>query len=216
MIQTIEYNYAGPSPYEDWINRGSPHDVCISYCEQWPDKERPNNTNKEYYLLMPHLDLIYAYGYVWLDWQLVSIETVFKFKVDIGNRMVTLTGAVCKTPEFVTAWGGHFKKMTKSKDNKLLHSIRDYLFGHRWNLQYGRPSFVQKSMMKIVQSYNSQCHASGAEHWEKIIGHYGMSRTISAIKIQASFRGWQVRMKYRYSPYNNLGRHVIMKMMNAD
>lgn len=206
--------YAGPSPYEEWIKRGSPQDVCISYCYQWSNEERPY---KEFYVLIPHLDLIYAYGYVWFEWDLITIETVFKFKVDVGNRMVALTGAVCKTPGMATTWGGidHFKKMTKSKDAEQLYSIRDYLFGHRWNLKYGRPSFMPKSMMEIAQSYNSQCHISGSEKWEKPIGHYGLERTVAAIKIQASFRGWYVRMKYRYSPYNNLGRYVIMKMMNT-
>ena len=36
-----------------------------------------------------------------------------------------------------------------------------------------------------------------------------------AKKIQAAFRGWKARMQYRFSPYNNFGKFLVMKEFKA-
>lgn len=47
--------------------------------------------------------------------------------------------------------------------------------------------------------------------WHKTTAFFDPEPDIAAIKIQSAFRGWRVRMKYRYNPYNCLGQYVIMK-----
>ena len=42
------------------------------------------------------------------------------------------------------------------------------------------------------------------------------SRNAMAVRIQAAFRGWRVRHKYRYDPHNRLGFHVIRKMFEKE
>jgi hypothetical protein len=205
MIQTVTYEREG-SPYEDWIKRGCPEDVCISYC--WH-----SNETAEYFVLIPHLNIFYAYGHVSMQHGFTAIEAVVKFKVDRGNRTIALTGAVCRTPRMAPVWGGinHFGQAIMYDDSVMYGAMK--LFGRRWTYKYGPASFMPRSMMKIGRSYDDQCHPVQTTPWNYVIGHYSTSRRDAAIKIQAAFRGWRVRMQYRYSPYNNLGRHVIMKMM---
>lgn len=206
MIQTVNYD-SGVSPYEDWIKRGSPQDVCISY--SWH-----GNETADYFVLIPHLNLIYMYGHISMAYDYTAVEAVIKFKADLGNRTIALTGAVCRTPRMAPVWGGidHFRQATYDDDDVMWDVMR-HLFGYPWTYKYGRPTFMPKSMMQIGKSYDDECHPPNHTKWNDVIGHYGTARRDAAIKIQAAFRGWRVRMKYRYSPYNNLGRFVIMKMM---
>jgi hypothetical protein len=47
--------------------------------------------------------------------------------------------------------------------------------------------------------------------WGHTVAHYDFEFNMAAKIIQAVFRGWQVRMKYRYNPHCGLGRHIILR-----
>lgn len=37
--------------------------------------------------------------------------------------------------------------------------------------------------------------------------------TVAAVTIQSAWKGWKVRMKYRFDPRNSLGRHIVLRDM---
>ncbi len=48
------------------------------------------------------------------------------------------------------------------------------------------------------------------------VAYYNCEREAAATRIQAAFRGWRVRMQYRYSPHNRLGRFLILRSAGFD
>ena len=68
--------------------------------------------------------------------------------------------------------------------------------------------------MDVARAYSDKAKPSGQPvSWNTILGFYDTTRAEAATKIQAAFRGWRVRLRLRFCPYNRLGRHVVMRMM---
>lgn len=224
MTLTVEYCIgAWPprlprlSPYEDWVRRGSPEGACFSYATH-------TNETADYFVLIPHLDAFYMY----VDMDYTTVECMVGFKADRGNRRALLTSAVCKTtniwPELTghdelqggTMWGGiaQFRHAMHATRNAGLEEVMKYLFGRGWSHAYGRPAYMPGSMLDVGRAYDERCHRTGQPvRWYDVLGCFDTSRAEAAVKIQAAFRGWRVRLRYRFSPHNRLGRFVIERMM---
>lgn len=225
MIQAVEYLRVpgAPSPYEDWVRRGSPEETCIFYATH------TNETSDEF-LLIPHLDLFYAY--VDMDW--ATVEAAVKFTVDRDKRTVALTGAICRTcniwPEMMkhlgipdgAAWGGLdcFRGVDAPTD--MGDTLRR-LLGPGWKHVYPTSGIEEDEAdpalpMDVMEVARAYCEGAKTPQgqpvrWHTVLGLYDTTRAEAATKIQAAFRGWRVRLGLRFCPHNRLGRHVIMRMM---
>jgi len=200
------------SPYEDWLRRGRPEDTCFTYGTH-------SLETSDHFALIPHMNMFYMY--VDMDW--VAIEAAVGFRTDLGNRTIMLTSAVCETrniwPEMMRHLnfrpgktnGGItlFKHAMSNARNMGLYEVMRYLFGPRWKHAYGRPGFLPSSMLVVGREWEEKVRTC----WNVVEGRYDTTRTVAATRIQAAYRGWRVRMLYRFSPHNCLGRHVIRRMM---
>lgn len=213
-VETVAYA-RDASPYEDWIRRGRPDDTCITYATH-------TNETSDHFALLPHLSVFYMY--VDMDW--ATIEAAVGFRVDLGNRTIALTGAACETrniwPEMMAHLGlkpGRTRGgitclrhvMRASKDAGLDEVLR-YLFGPAWGHTYGRPAFMPWRTLEVGRACERKCGGS----WCQVVGTYDRTRAAAATRIQAAFRGWRVRLRYRFSPHNRLGRHVILRMLHPE
>jgi hypothetical protein len=216
MIQRVTYVGKGISrPYEDWVGRGCPEDTWITYATHTLE-------TSDFFLMAPHLNLFYMY--VDMDW--ATVEAAVQFKADRGNRTFIMTGAVCRTsniwPEMMShlalAYGTHLGGMDCFKKTMLnCDALGDVckLFGQGWTPSSGRRrgSLLPRSALEQARAYYDACNPRGSITWSTVIAHYDTTRSDAATRIQAAYRGWRVRLKYRYSPYNRLGRHLVMEMM---
>jgi hypothetical protein len=207
MLYSVSYKNKIKYPYEDWLDRK--HDVIFVYSEH-----RCQNFMRYFYI--PQLSTLY------LD---IDFEYyVFKAscQIQIINKIVTIIGVSCQNeniwPEIqrhpASASGGvrYFKKHLKIfRTAPILENFRNQMFGPEYTL-----CFSKKATMIPLDTFEFDYKAYESNIWNVCIGTYDTTRDEAATLIQSKFRGWRVRIMYRYNPYTSLGRYVIGKLFREN
>jgi hypothetical protein len=103
------------------------------------------------------------------------------------------------------------------------HASRDIraLFGPGWEVEVPEELPTIRNHRSLAEL--DQVHADRREDlianmctYSGVLAVYDSLRAAKATIIQAAFRGWRVRHRYRYDPHNRLGAHVIGKMFWQD
>ena len=213
------------SPYEDWINSGKPETAAIRSCQGVRYVSGVQTPNIDY-VLVPNMDLLR----IEVSFLVCGFRATTKVTVDTDNRMVHITEAHCsawnsdKSSQAPTGSGSiellskliHFYNKNCNNKIGLCDSIAQNIFGNFWRMSR-MPVKDKRLSYSHVERLNDWLykHNFDRKHTARY-AYYDMTRDISAIKIQAAFRGWRTRMQYRYNPYNNLGRFVILREAGFD
>lgn len=200
------------TPYEDWVQRGQPDTVAIYYhgvkFVQWTID----------YVFLPKQGLMR----IEYDYMGSGFCATLKIKVSRKNRTIRTTQAHC------SAWNvnqyetgapvgtGSFKFLCEvltyynsHANDGICYTVAQKLFGSLWYMTRfpAADKHVPSRKIKLVDNWMSKMDRHETAHY----AYYDLSREEAAIKIQAAFRGWRMRMLYRYNPHNALGRFVILK-----
>lgn len=204
----------GSNPYQDWIRFNRPSKAAFKYTDHRMDDIIT-------VIYDPNLDAMYID--VTSDyWYMTAVARV---QVDNDHKRLRITSATCNAadnwplmngPGCPNGHGGaRFLRRALDYASSLdaLGIASREFFGPEWSfvtpIKRGTifDSFIINSMHEWdeVLNYNRG-------PWGKCTAFFDLTRVqaSAATKIQAAFRGWKARMKYRYNPYTSLGRYVIL------
>lgn len=136
--------------------------------------------------------------------------------VDNATRNIHVKSVDCKCVKH-NLKGGHglFRKAIEyyaSEQFHILDEIAFEFFGPDWKLTCPAHSIprVEDSAHIHFRKWAGMLN-NYIGPLSKTIAYFDLKKDLAATKIQAAFRGWRVRMKYRYNPYNRLGKYVIIR-----
>ena len=204
------------SPYEDWINYGCPALAAFRYSQ---------HSMADYYTVIfdPTLNALF----IDINCEYWTMTAIARVDVDAENKKLRITGASCKASNHWPLMnaihcprgegGARFLRRALGyfDDLSLLKTVASVFFGPEWSfvtpIKRGRlhdPELFISSMCKWDESMYST-----RQQWGRATAYFDRTdiEGDAATRIQAAFRGWKVRMKYRYSPYNRLGKYVILR-----
>jgi streptogramin lyase len=99
------------------------------------------------------------------------------------------------------SYNHRIRKITPSGDTSTVAgSCQGFTNGTTASSRFSRPIAIaldKDRNIYVIDDYNNKIRK--------------ISRDVAATVIQATFRGWRARMKYRYTPYTCLGRHIILR-----
>ena len=207
----------GISPYEDWLLRGCPTKAAFKYAE-----ERMVNTYTLYTLIYdPNLNALYIK--IWFGHWIMTATAIIE--VHSTSKQLSVQSASCmaksnwpvtrKTP--IGTGGARFLRRSLNHVSFLgiLSTVAKEFFGREWSFKYIRRGTLDDK--KIADTMHDWYDALFLAYCI-----YGATTAIydttkdaqtlaAATLIQATFRGWKTRMKYRFNPYNRLGKYVALK-----
>lgn len=202
-----------PSPYLDWIKRGRPENTTFRYT-------RHGSEHVDEFAYLPSKNtMLLVYGGV-------ELKTEITFNVDEANKTlhVTAVSCVCECDcdsDDDSFWKSPFNGFTEGLPmlkraldwhNINLEFVVHQLIGVDWHvapLPDEVPQVPEALRIAVNESSDRMYWDRGP--WNKTVALYDPVPDEAATKIQAAFRGWCVRMKYRYNPYTCLGRHLILR-----
>lgn len=174
------------SPYEDWIARGKPSFLFVYRIRKIEFVDRLE------VMFLPYDRLIIISeddGDMWY-----SCRTV----MDEDSKSITIT---------------HFSDLEKMVQiRKWVRNFANYLFCNtdsRWAVRKAKKPEITniKQDLAVYKSFENKsgCRKIGACCYSYMKGNK------EATIIQAVFKGWRVRMKYRFSPHTTLGKWLLLK-----
>lgn len=203
----------GASPFHDWNRLKRPSktvfkhtsrcmcDTCIIMYD--PDRR------------LLYIDVTREY------WSMTAVAII---DIDHHEKKLAVRGAYCKA---VDHWpwlngedcpkgegGARFLRRALQHIhgfNVLRIVARDF-FGSDWRFLPVRRGTIDPCLLNVMYELDTYMrYPSGP--WGKTTALFDLSlmEERAATKIQSVFRGWKARMKYRYSPYTALGKHIILR-----
>lgn len=186
-------------PYEDWCKRGKPPDTLFIH----------NNDDIYYYL--PDKCLIYIYKS--LDYYYT--DSILRIKPIDKTRKIEIIAVTCVGRDYMDMFAdrelvgsGSFKFFKKVLKVLNLSEITQHFFGPDWtfkklpNKRNHVFDHLKEHMTKFIRDFDTP---------NTTIGFYDYTRINAAIKIQTAYRGWKIRIKYRYNPHMCLGKYLLQK-----
>ena len=224
MAYSIAYKESSPlTPYDDWIKRNKPNLFFINYivrsakdeyeCIFWPKQNLLKigvSTAEHEFIVIAHVNIDAISNQIKiLSSRVSSCRLAFPGYVDepLKNEHGSTKMA--------------YRMINEYKEMKILENIAHNIFGKEYsfapcggnkqldNLVEIRASF--KMIGYLVPCLFTLGPCSGLGPWTLLDAYCDMTKDNAAVMIQAAFRGWRVRMQYRYNPHNCLGRYVILK-----
>lgn len=181
-----------------------------------------NHTDELYVHFCPEIRLFYIQCY--MDyWNVVAYCRV---EIDENAKTVRIVQCSCESTNFdddiVPAPSGVgslalFKECIDHMQPGFFTDIMANFFGDGWQVLLDDPetntTTVDMDEVPIVQEWINKLPSEMTSPY--IIGHFEHDpKYTAASKIAAAFRGWKVRMKYRFDPNTTLGKHLVMTMFN--
>lgn len=208
MTYSVDYTRSTRRPYADWLERND--DAIFMYSEH-----RFDDIMRLFYI--PHMSFIYI--------DVTTEYYLFKAvcEIKIFDKHIRIMSAVCANeniwPELVkgppTATGGArflYKNLEYFAPARILEKITLQMFGNDYSISIRKRSLMlSRELIAECQNwYDYMFYENGP--WNRCVGTFSTRRREAATKIQAAYRGWRARMKYRYDPHTPLGRYVIGKL----
>lgn len=200
MAFSIVYKESSVSPYDDWIRRGKPNLFYINYIQSGETSCR--------------FDIVFVPRFKMLSIRACpnGFGVIAKLRVDTAAQRLKIKASTCNWKDQCGGNDLTFKVI----NSDLLQSIATNIFGKEYTfapysgskkrLQNGHwQAFEFQALRKLLPL---KCDRGA---WTLLTSYCDVTQEVAATKIQACFRGWRVRMQYRYNPYNCLGRYVILK-----
>lgn len=207
----------GISPYEDWLRLGCPTQAAFKYSD-----EKMGNAYTAYTLIYdPNLNALYIK--IWFGHWIMTATAIIE--VHSTSKQLRVQAASCmaksnwpvtqKTP--IGTGGARFLRRSINHVSGLgiLSTVAKEFFGREWSFKYIRRGTLHDK--KIVDTMHDWYAALFLAYgtWDATTAFYDTTNDATydaaATMIQATFRGWKTRMKYRYNPYNRLGKYVALK-----
>lgn len=219
MAYSIAYKESSPlTPYDDWIKRSKPNLFFIKFIKR---------NAKEYdCIFWPKIGLLK----IWVGTAEHEFTVISRVNIDgIGKRIKILSSKVSSSrlaiPGYIHGkWKNEhgrtrmaFRMINEYKEMRVLENIAHNIFGKEYSFAPdGGNKLLENPMnldimavLKIIENVVPCKFTPGS--WTLLDAFCDMTKDNAAVMIQAAFRGWRVRMQYRYNPYNCLGRYVILK-----
>lgn len=206
-----KYKSCTRTPYDDWINKNKP-EVVFKYSTHGMDEYA-----HIYFEPMKNLITIEA------DMEYYYFEVKFTIKIDDEKKKLEIDRFFCKSdnfwPEMFTdgtpnsGSGGiswYKKNIAFLPDFLSLENAIDTFFGSEWKIQIPLTRPLLSDTKEV--SYDDYFDNYRCGPWDHTIGIFVLNKNEAATIIQKYYRGWRVRMKYRYDPETRLGKYVINKM----
>lgn len=205
---------AGRTPYMDWFQMGCPTHAAIRYTSH--TGEFANHDVQ--YLYLPSKNFI----------EIECSSFTFHIRAELGISVnnvdkhihIKSVNCTCHNTWPISdgfCFGGDelFREAIEYcniRDIHILDQMALEFFGVGW--EFASPSncisYLKDADIIYLKQWVSKL-GGFRNLWDKTIAYFDLEQDAAATKIQAAFRGWKVRMKYRYNPYNRLGKYVTMK-----
>lgn len=201
------------SPYMDWIHKGSPLYAVFQYTKSTREIDIR-------YVFIPSKELLHiecAFKCFYFTMQAQLNVSVDRYKKQIHAKSVKCERYDCYLSSEGFRTGGAYlfrDGLDKFRHRQVriyvLEKIASEFFGVGWKF---KPLLMLRDSKTIhMGEWMAMLDSnSGSYPLDKTIAYFNLEPDVAATIIQAAFRGWRVRMQYRYSPYNNLGRYVILR-----
>lgn len=216
MAFSVSYNDKKRSPYNDWISHGCPAIAAFRYTQ--------HAMADDYTLIFdPTLNALF----IDINCEYWTMTAIASVHVDSVAKKLRITGASCKAANHWPLMNGihcphgegNSRFMRRAlgyfADLDLLKTVASTFFGQEWAfimpIKRGRlhdTDLIISTMCK----WDDSLYCTKPQ-WGRATAYFDRTdiEGDAATRIQAAFRGWKVRMKYRYSPYNRLGKYVILR-----
>lgn len=202
------------TPFYDWKARCSPKQATFMYSEHVCD-----DTLR--IIFVPGLSLLYSY----IDTDPYTAFITTRVVINEQEKNVNIIEVTCDCRDGMYMDEEEYEALGRGASDmlslcmrylsgaRLYEKITKHMFGSGWTLTVTENApYVSKEFEDIGDKESVKMHCSTGP-WNKTIGTFDMTKEeSSAIKIQAAFRGWRARMKYRYNPYTTLGRYCALKL----
>ena len=206
------------TPYDDWIKRNKPNLFFIKFIVR-------NAKEYEYdCIFWPKIGLLKIWvGTAEHEFTVISRVEVQKPRIRILSSKVSSSRLAI--PGYIHGkWKNEhgrtrmaFRMINEYKEMRVLENIAHNIFGKEYsfapdggNKLLENPNNLDIMVaLKIIEDVVPCKFTPGS--WTLLGAFCDMTKDNAAVMIQAAFRGWRVRMQYRYNPYNCLGRYVILK-----
>jgi hypothetical protein len=205
MAFCVSFDPVKNNPYHDWIARGRPRDAAFMYDTCISDQLMT-------IMLLPH----HARVHVILDFEYYNMEATIKYKLD-GMRII-LISAHCEWSRNEYKYVGGLDMFSEyvedhMKKEFIFDAIVTHFFLDGWSveMQQDNDSTYTSNQEALIERFTDQLD------WRyrfkvkfKVIGYYDTTlENACASRIQAAYRGWRVRLAYRFNPMTSLGRFCV-------
>lgn len=220
MAYSIAYKESSLlTPYDDWIKRNNPNRFYINYIVR--------NAKEEYECMFwPKQNLLQ----IWVRTADHEFAVFARVNIDATTKRIKILSSQCKSCR-VTVPGYKpyiydplknehgrtkmaYQMINEYKDMRILETIAHNIFGKEYSFApSGGNKLLDNQVIKVTFKKIADlvpCKIMPGS-WTLLGAYCDMTEDNAATKIQAAFRGWRVRMQYRYNPHNCLGRYIILK-----
>ena len=205
----------GISPYQDWLRLRRPAPAIFKYTDHMLD-------NIFTVIFDPNLNGLL----IDIELEEWTMKATVRMIPDNMHKTLRIECATCTATNYwplmngpgCPSGSGGARFMRKSlgfvRDLDVLKLVARELFGIDWTvLPIGRGKLSDSSnLIEEMQDWHEVLwYPKGP--WGKTTASFNTIQTCenAATKIQAVFRGWKARMKYRYNPYTRLGRYIVLR-----
>ena len=211
---SIDYRKKGKSPYQDWIHFHRPTTAVFKYTQHMFD-------DIVTVIFDPTLNGLFIY----IELEEWTMKATARAIPDDQHKKLRIESATCTATDFWPLMNGsrcpsgvggaRFMRRALGfvRDLDLLNMVARKFFGHEWTVsRIGRGTLKDPSLIEEMQDWcDTLWYSKGP--WGRVTASFNITSTLekAATKIQAVFRGWAARMKYRYNPYTRLGRYVVLR-----
>lgn len=209
-----KYSSCEKSPFDDWKSKNCCKGTVFMYSNFNLD-----DLVKIHYI--PH-EKLFRFNF---DFDYFTGEIVGTLDVNIVTKTITITSFICITHNYDdyingelpdTGKGGieRLNTIQECVETNFMEVFIEEMFGDDWtlNIPDNIPE-ISENEIHISHIYEKKIWCSTGP-WNRTIGLYDNREYAeeAAIKIQAAFRGWRERMRYRFNPHTSLGKYYAMKL----
>lgn len=206
----VSYKDAARSPWDDWVRRGRPTKTLLSYSD--------HNLDDVLHVLC---DAPGSTLYICLDLRYSHLTMVLDVQVKEDERTLVVRDAVCSScnswpdidmmPPGLGGWS-HAARCLDADTTDVMGNACKHIFGHGWkwtsepqHVSHMSYAYIEHGQVLLDLTWDVQ------GPWGYPIAVYDLENERAAAVIQAAFRGWQARLRYRFSPFTPLGRHLVLR-----